>query len=53
MTMTLSGTSGVVTPNAIHIGNSTTATQNFVLASNGDGTAKISRGNVGITISKE
>ena len=47
--MTLNGTSGVVTPNAIQIGNSTTATQNFVFASNGDGTAKISRGNVGAT----
>lgn len=34
---------------SVQLGDSVTATQNFVLASIGDGTAKLSRGNIGAT----
>lgn len=40
---------GQITTNAIQLGNSTTATQNFVWQTNVDGTSKMSRGNVGAT----
>jgi len=38
-----------VSGNAIQLGDSATATQNFVLQTNLDGTAKLSRGNLGAT----
>ena len=38
-----------VSGNSIQLGDSATATQNFVLQTNVDGTAKLSRGNVGAT----
>ena len=40
---------GTISVNTIQLGNSATATQNFVLQTNLDGTAKLSRGNVGAT----
>lgn len=40
---------GKITINAVQLGDSTTATQNFVLQTNVDGTAKLARGNVGAT----
>lgn len=42
----LSGNSVV---NSVQIGDSTTATENFVLETGGDGTAKLARGNLGST----
>ena len=38
-----------VSGNAVQLGDSATATQNFVLQTNLDGTAKLSRGNLGAT----
>lgn len=40
---------GNVKTNSVQLGDSATATQNFVLQTNVDGTAKLSRGNVGGT----
>jgi hypothetical protein len=40
---------GNIKVNAVSLGDSTTATQNFTLQTNVDGTAKLARGNVGAT----
>ena len=40
---------GKLTINAVQLGDSSTASQNFVLQTNVDGTAKLSRGNLGAT----
>lgn len=40
---------GTLKINAVQLGDSLTATQNFVLQTNVDGTAKLARGNVGAT----
>ena len=40
---------GKLTINAVQLGDSITASQNFVLQTNADGTAKLSRGNLGAT----
>lgn len=40
---------GQITIDKLQVGNSATATQNFVLQTNADGTAKMARGNVGST----
>ena len=40
---------GIVKINAVQLGDSATATQNFVWQTNVDGTAKLARGNVGAT----
>lgn len=40
---------GTIKANAIQLGDSVTATQNFVLLTNVDGTAKLARGNQGST----
>ena len=40
---------GKLTINAVQLGDSSTASQNFVLQTNADGTAKLSRGNLGAT----
>ena len=40
---------GQVKVNQVQLGDSVTATQNFVLQTNVDGTAKLARGNVGAT----
>lgn len=40
---------GIIKTNTVQLGDSATATQNFVLQTNVDGTAKLSRGNVGAT----
>lgn len=40
---------GTIKTNAVQLGDSTTATQNFTLQSNVDGTAKFARGNTGAT----
>ena len=40
---------GQVKVNQVQLGDSATATQNFVLQTNVDGTAKLARGNVGAT----
>jgi hypothetical protein len=41
--------SGIVKVNQVQLGDSATATQNFVLQTNVDGTAKLARGNIGTT----
>lgn len=40
---------GKITANVLQLGDSVTATQNFVLQSNVDGSAKLARGNAGAT----
>ena len=40
---------GTIKTNAVQLGDSATATQNFTLRTNQDGTATLARGNVGAT----